>query len=242
MPGAEKDQVLQAMKLSDRLSINLEAPHSRALSYLAPRKNFETELLKPLHWIEEFRQSKSPHQAWNGKWPSSTTQFVVGAAGESDLDLLSTTANLYRHENISRIYFSSFTPFEDTPLENKPASPIRREFRLYQASFLIRDYGYSTEDLVYQNSGNLPLDLDPKLAWAQQHLIGRPIEINHAPYHILLRIPGIGPARAMSIITLRNQEKINSISILRKHNLISSLSTSYILINGKSPAQQLHLF
>ena len=242
MPGAEKDQVLQAMKLSDRLSINLEAPHSRALSYLAPRKNFETELLKPLHWIEEFRQSISPHQSWNGKWPSSTTQFVVGAAGESDLDLLSTTANLYRHENISRIYFSSFTPFEDTPLENKPASPIRREFRLYQASFLIRDYGYSTEDLVYQNSGNLPLDLDPKLAWAQQHLIGRPIEINHAPYHILLRIPGIGPARAMSIIALRNQEKINSFSLLRKHNMISSLSTPYILINGKFPAQQLHLF
>lgn len=242
MPGAEKDQVLQAMKLSDRLSINLEAPNSRALSYLAPSKDFETELLQPLHWIQEIRQTMSPHQAWNGKWPSSTTQFVVGAAGESDLDLLTTSENLYHREKISRTYFSSFTPIEDTPLENKPASPARREFRLYQASFLIRDYGYTIEDLVYQKSGNLPLDKDPKLAWAQQHLIERPIEINHAPKQSLLRIPSIGPARASSIINLRKQKKIRSFSILRKRNLISLQSAPYILIDGKSPAQQLQLF
>ena len=153
-----------------------------------------------------------------------------------------TTGGLQFDEKISRTYFSSFTPIENTPLENKPASPARREFRLYQASFLIRDYGFSTEDLIYRNSGNLPLDLDPKLAWAQQHLVERPIEINNAPKQNLLRIPGIGPTRARSIIALRSQVKISSFSLLRKHNLISPQSAPFILIDGKSPAQQLQLF
>ena len=91
MPGAKRGQVEQAMHLADRLSVNLEAPHAAALAILAPQKDLESELLAPLRWIHEIRRTTPPNKAWQGKWPSSTTQFVVGAAGETDLDLLSTT-------------------------------------------------------------------------------------------------------------------------------------------------------
>lgn len=242
MPGAEKDQVKEAMLLADRLSVNLEAPHSAALSILAPQKDFQNDLLNPLHWIEEVRSIISPSKSWNGSWPSSATQFVVGAAGESDLDLLSTTKTLYSKNGISRVYFSSFNPIENTPLENLAPSPPTREFRLYQASFLLRDYGFSAEDLVYKDSDNLLLEIDPKLAYAEQHLIHKPIEINTAPRSKLLRIPGIGPTRADHIISLRQKEPIQSFSKLQKMRLITPKTSPYILVNGKSSTLQIQLF
>jgi len=238
MPGAEKDQIKEAMLLSDRLSVNLEAPHSAALSILAPQKDFQNDLLNPLRWIDDIRSKTSPLKSWNGSWPSSATQFVVGAAGE----LLSTTENLYSQNGISRVYFSSFNPIENTPLENLSPSPPIRELRLYQASFLLRDYGFSVEDLVYKDSGNLSLEIDPKLAYAEQHLVHKPLEINTAPRSKLLRVPGIGPNRADNIISLRRNEPIHSFSKLQKMRLITSKSSPYILVNGKSPAFQLQLF
>jgi predicted DNA-binding helix-hairpin-helix protein len=242
MPGVEKDQIVQAMHLADRLSVNLEAPHPDALAILAPQKEFQTELISPLRWIHKIRRETSPAKAWKGIWPSSTTQFVVGAAGETDLDLLSTTEHLYRDSGVVRAYYSSFNPIQDTPLENLPPSPSRREFRLYQASYLIRDYGFTVEDLVYQDSGNLPREKDPKLVWAEQYLRGQPVEINTAPRSILLKVPGIGPARADQILAFRDKSPIKSISALWKLKLISQRSSPFILIDGKSPAQQIRLF
>jgi len=242
MPGAEQAQVEQAMLLADRLSVNLEAPHARALSILAPGKHLQEDLLDPLLWIEQIRQEKASQHAWNNRWPSSTTQFVVGAAGETDLDLLQMTENLSREAGITRAYFSSFNPIIDTPLENHEPSPPLREVRLYQAFFLLRDYGFKGKDLIFSKSGNLLLDQDPKLAWAEQNLLHDPIEINTAPKTRLLRIPGIGPKRADQIISLRRIHPIKSISSLQKKKLISPKSTPFLLVNGKSPAKQLNFF
>jgi predicted DNA-binding helix-hairpin-helix protein len=132
MPGAEREQVRAAMRLADRVSVNLEAPNAERLARLAPLKVFADELLKRLRWIEEIRQEP-------GRWPSSTTQYVVGAVGESDLELLTTTEYLHRQAGIARAYFSSFSPVPDTPLEDHPAASPQREHRLYQSSFLLRD-------------------------------------------------------------------------------------------------------
>ncbi|MGE5223630.1 MAG: radical SAM protein, partial [Omnitrophica WOR_2 bacterium] len=120
MPGAEKAQVERTMQLADRVSINLEAPNTRRLLALAPRKEFMEELLEPLKWVEEIRRRQPGYQGWKGYWPSTTTQFVVGAAGESDLELLQTTEYLYRQLRLKRAYFSAFSPVQDTPLENLP--------------------------------------------------------------------------------------------------------------------------
>ncbi len=101
-----------------------------------------------------------------------TTQFVVGAVDETDLELLSTTASLQNELHLGRAYFSAFRPVPDTPFENEPPTPPLRQHRLYQASFLLRDYGFDLEDLPFEPaSGNLPLTIDPKLAWARQNLV-----------------------------------------------------------------------
>jgi len=242
MPGAEKAQIERAMLLADRLSVNLEAPHAEALAVLAPQKDLASDLLAPLKWIQEIRKSKSPSRAWKGRWPSSTTQFVVGAAGETDLDILSTTAFLHKNSGISRAYYSSFNPIQGTPLENTAPSHPRREFRLYQAFFLLRDYGFTIEDLNYHNSGYLPLEKDPKSAWADQHLLHQPLEINLAPREQLLRVPGLGPKRVENILSLRRKGLLKSYAKLKKLRLITDKTAPYILLNGKSADRQLGLF
>ncbi len=162
MPGADKAQVEQAMLLANRVSINLEAPNPERLKILAPQKVFTEELLRPLRWVDEIRRSTPPTRSWNGYWPSSVTQFVAGGADESDVELLSTTSWLMKNVRLKRAYFSAFNPIRDTPMENKPATDPLREHRLYQASYLIRDYGFAMEELHFENGGNLPLHADPK--------------------------------------------------------------------------------
>jgi len=91
MPGAEKGQVERMMQLADRVSINLEAPNTERLAKLAPHKIFIEELFRPLKWVEEIRRSQPAYKFWNGRYPSTVTQFVAGGADESDLELLTTT-------------------------------------------------------------------------------------------------------------------------------------------------------
>ncbi|HNB54012.1 MAG TPA: hypothetical protein PK530_18840, partial [Anaerolineales bacterium] len=131
MPGSEHAQVERTMQLASRISVNLEAPNTARLEQLAPKKTFAEELLQPLIWAEEIRKTQSPHQTWNRRWPSSVTQFVVGAVGETDLDLLAPPENLYQQPRLQRAYYSAFSPVRDTPFENLPPEDPRREHRLY---------------------------------------------------------------------------------------------------------------
>lgn len=239
MPGAERDQVLRAMQLADRVSINLEAPNTQRLEKLAPRKQFLEELLQPLRWIEEIRRTQPGYLGWKGRWPSSVTQFVVGAVGENDLELLSTTAYLYSQLALKRTYFSAFNPIEDTPLENTPPTPEIRQNRLYEASFLLRDYGFGLEELPFDPSGNLPLNTDPKSAWASQNLSAAPIELNRASQQELLRIPGIGPKSATIILSARRQNKLRDVDDLRKLGIRAEKALPYILLDGRQPARQM---
>lgn len=242
MPGAEKAQVEEAMLLADRISVNLEAPNTKRLQMLAPHKDFTNELLQPLKWAEQIRREHSPYNAWNGAWPSTVTQFVVGGADESDLELLATTEQLHHQMALARAYFSAFNPISDTPLENKAPTLPLRQHRLYQASFLIRDYGFNLEEMPFEGDGNLPLQQDPKLAWAQRNLAGQPIEINSAPRELLLRIPGIGPKGVASILAARRQLKLRDLSQLTTLGIFARKAAPYILLDGHQPAHQLSLF
>ena len=238
MPGAEKAQVERAMQLADRVSINLEAPNTNRLARLAPHKQFLEELLQPLRWVEEIRRSQPACKGWAGRWPSTTTQFVAGGADESDLELLTTTAWLNRKVRLKRAYFSAFTPIRDTPLENKSATDPVREHRLYQASFLLRDYGFDLEEMPFTRDGFLPLQADPKLAWAQMNLTEQPIEINRADLRELLRLPGIGPVSARLILRLRKTSKIRDLSTVAKLGINPSRLSPFILLDGKRVWQQ----
>ena len=236
MPGAEHDQVAETMRWASRVSLNLEAPNESRLSILAPGKEFSGDLLERLRWVQALR-SRSPDIA-----PSVTTQFVVGPAGESDLELLLTCSHLYRDMGLARAYFSGFNPVTDTPFENHPPTVLRREQRLYQASFLLRDYGYDVEDLPFDTEGQLPLSEDPKLAWAKRHLQETPVEVNTADREMLLRVPGIGLKSADKILNARRRGTLRSPRDLRDLGIATKRVLPFVLLNGRRSPEQLSLW
>lgn len=242
MPGAEKEQIFRAMQLADRVSINLEGPDEKSLEQLAPHKVFFRELIEPLSLIEEIRNYYPPDLANKHKWPSSCTQFVVGAVGETDLELLQTTVQLQTKFKISRAYYSNFSPVIGTPFENLPPLHPMRQHRLYQAFFLLRDYHFDLEDFQFVPSGHLTLEKDPKIAWAENHLLHCPVEINRADFQQLIKVPGIGPLTAKKICNERINGKIRDISALKKMGISAARASKFIQLDGHRPAMQPGLF
>lgn len=238
MPGAEFDQIYRTMQLANRVSINLEAPNAKRLSLIAPRKSFTEQLMPPIQWINEIRQSSDPYYGWNHNWPSSSTQFVVGAAGENDEELLSTTDMLYHHYGVKRAYFSKFKPISDTPLEGNTFESPLRELRLYQASFLLRDYGFKLVEIPFDINGNIPSNEDPKYYWAKNNLTNSPLEINQAGKQELLRLPGVGPKYAQSILEKRRIHKITCLEDLKNIGINTNKIARFVLLNGKRPPYQ----
>jgi predicted DNA-binding helix-hairpin-helix protein len=238
MPGAEYEQVKRAIELADRVSLNLEGATAERLTALAPKKEFNTELLLRLKWAHEIRLKLPPHI----KKPSIVSQFVVGAVGDTDVELLSLSNKLYDQIKLSRVYYSAFGPVIQTPFENVPAVDSQREFRLYQASFLLRDYKWDVEDLNFTPSGNLDLAVDPKKAWAEANLRHAPIDVMHATREQLMRIPSVGPKTADDIIAARKRGRLDDISYLHKLGVNTKDASPYILMNGHLPPQQLRLF
>ena len=176
LPGASFSHVERAVQLATRVSVNLEAPNAERLARIAPRKDFTANLLQPMHWTKGLVEASGGHLVPAGQ----TTQFVVGAAGESDCEILITTVRLYKEIGLARAYFSAFQPVADTPLEGYAPTPPLREHRLYQSDWLLRQYDFTFEDLIFDEAGNLPREADPKIMWAQVHPERFPIEINHA--------------------------------------------------------------
>lgn len=242
MPGAEREQVRRAMALADRISVNLEAPNQAALTRLAPMKILLEELLQPLIWAAEIKRQESPRGNVNGRWPSLVTQFVVGAAGESDVELLGMTHQLNRRIGLQRAYFSAFHPVPDTPFENKAPENPWREHRLYQASFLLRDYGFEFEELPFGAAGNLPLETDPKVSWAKLNLSEAPVDVNQADRRALLRVPGIGPKGVDAILRERRRGALRELGDLRKLGVLAQRAAPFILLAGRRPAAQMRLF
>jgi predicted DNA-binding helix-hairpin-helix protein len=238
LPDAEEAQIERAVRLADRVSVNLEAPNAERLATLAPRKDFGQGLMDPL------RRAARAIARGQGRWTKLglTTQFVVGAVGESDRELLTTTQRLYDDLRLARAYFSAFSPVPDTPLEEHPAAPPARQHRLYQSDFLMRHYGFRFDEFIFDTEDSLPLNMDPKIAWAQAHPERFPVEVNRAPKATLLRVPGIGPICARRILQARQQSKLFFLSDLRKLGVVTSRAAPYVLLNGKRPPLQLSLF
>jgi predicted DNA-binding helix-hairpin-helix protein len=181
MPGAEQTQVETAATLANRLSINLEAPNAGRLQAIAPKKQFAEELVRPLQWLAQYR-AVQPHL----RYASTTTQFVVGT-GETDLELLATAAYLHRQLKLARTYYSAFRPIPDTPLEHLPPENPLRQHRLYQASFLFRDYGFDLEEDALYPGRLSAAGQRPKQAWAQLNLLENPVEVSRADRALLFK-------------------------------------------------------
>jgi len=239
LPGAQEAQVEQAGRLATRVSINLEVPSRSFLPAIAPDKLPE-EIASPLGFIRKYRLSGPRSWAPSG----FTTQFMVGAADETDRDILATTQALYGGMKASRVYYSAFQPVPGTPLEQAPSCPLWREHRLYQSDFLIRKYGFHVDELVFDDGGNLDETQDPKTAWARRHPERFPLEVNAAPPELLLRVPGIGPASARRIAAMRRRGKIRSLDQLRAAGALAGRAAPYLLLDGRAAArpEQLELF
>ena len=235
MPGAEYDQIRRTMQLADRVSVNLEGATAQRLALLAPKKDYWGELITRLQWVSQIRQREHLRA-------SVVTQFVVGAVGDTDLELLQVTDKLYNQMGLRRSYFSAFHPVSHTPFDGLMPTSAQREFRLYQASFLLRDYGWQIEDLPFQQDTNLPLGSDPKRIWADHNLLHAPVEINTASRNELLHIPGIGPVAADAIIQARRQAHLRELAHLSALGVRDVARTApYVLLNGQRPAYQLSL-
>ena len=258
LPGAEAAHVEAAVRLADRVSANLEGATPERLAKLAPKKQTEA-LMAPLRnaahmrrrlmesgeipsrrdrWSQGRPANTGPVRRWGNAWLGLSTQFVVGPAGESDRELLTTVQTLYDELHLSRTYYSAFTPVARTPLEGEPRTSPLREHRLYQADWLLRFYRFSAGELLFDLAGQLRTDVDPKAAWAAAHPEYFPIEVNRAPLAQLLRIPGIGPHSAGAIIEARRVAPLRETGDLRRLGARADQAAPYVLLDGKRPPYQ----
>lgn len=265
LPGAEDAHIERAVALADRVSVNLEAPTAGALAALAPLKRMDA-LVGPLRKAAEVRgkvvpasfdyvRRTAPDSAqdasaggfdagvrhaptWGNARLGMSTQFVVGPGGESDRELLFTAQLLYREIRLARAYYSAFNPVRDTPLEDETPTDPQREFRLYQADWLLRYYHFSTDELPFDAAGQLSREIDPKAAWAQAHPERFPVEVNAAPLAELVRIPGIGPHSARAIVQARRQSKLRELGDLRKLGARADRAAPFVTLAGQRPPYQ----
>ncbi|MBC9785644.1 putative DNA modification/repair radical SAM protein [Heliobacterium chlorum] len=237
IPGADRRLIEAAGSLVDRLSVNIELPTSEGLRRLAPQKKREN-ILKPMGQItskivenrEERRQfRRTPTFVPAGQ----TTQLIVGATPETDLQIFHLAEGLYRKFQLKRVYYSAYVPvMRDPKLPAIPAPPLLREHRLYQADWLLRFYGFTAGEILDGSQPNLDLDVDPKTGWALRNLHSFPVEINRADYETLLRVPGIGVKSANRIITARRVRRIE-FEHLAKMGIVLKRARYFITCNGK---------
>lgn len=225
LPGASDAETEKAVELANRVSLNMEAPSAVHLARLSKTKNYATEIMGGISRIHRHVLHKPG--------VSHSTQFIVGAAQESDQDILYSAERLYDSYGLKRAYFSSFQPVPGTPLDGINGTPLIREHRLYQADFLFRYYGYNIKDLAFDPGGNLDLTIDPKHAYALRHPELFPLEINRASLEELLRIPGIGPRSARKILLLRKESYFHSIEELARIGVVTKRALPFMLLQGK---------
>jgi predicted DNA-binding helix-hairpin-helix protein len=246
LPGSEPAQVEEAARLANRISVNLEAPSDAHVHRLTLDKNFSGDLLPKLEHAGRLLAARR-HVPDALPAAGTTTQFVVGAAGERDREILTVVDRLERRRLLHHAHFSAFQPVAGTPLEHLPPTPAVRELRLYQAEHLLRRYGFALGELAFGTDGNLDLEHDPKTAWAQTQPAFFPLEITRAPYEALLRVPGLGPATARALVESRRTTTLRGREDLRAAGVDMVRAGYYLTLRGRRlaaapPPEQLRLF
>ena len=163
-----------------------------------------------------------------------TTQMIIGAGGETDQSILTTSENLYRTFKMKRVYYSAYIPVMDSPIlpDRNTAPPLAREHRIYQADWLLRFYGFTVSELFNEENANLDPDLDPKVTWALRNLEEFPVEINRASYEMLMRIPGIGAVSARRIIRQRKLAPVK-FEDLKKMGVVMKRAKYFLTCSGR---------
>ena len=225
MPGTRPDEVERAATLADRVSLNLEAPNGERLKQIAPQRSWAS-ILEPMAFVRDARGE--------GRLPAGqATQLVVGAAEESDREVVAAATRMYDEFMMRRVYFNAFRPQPGTPMAERDPTPFVRQQRLQEADWLVRHYGFKPAELPFDDADNLPLQLDPKFAWAIDHPERFPIEVNTAGREELLRVPGIGPISLERILAMRGQVRFREVDHLRKLGVVAEKARHFLLFDGR---------
>ena len=239
MPGTEYEFVEAAHRLGTRLSVNIETPTAGMMRKLSEMKELDRDILAPMRWIDRLTRRES-----NGA-VGQATQFVVGAAGESDLDIFKRMDQLYTEWKLKRVYYAAFRPVRHTPLEEHPHTPMAREHRLYQIDWLKRVYGFSNDEMgpAFDEDGLLPLESDPKTNIAVHNIDAFPVDVNSATRERLLRVPGVGPTSAQRILAARRGHAIDTWRALQAMGVVRKRAWPFLVFPGHRPprARQLKL-
>ncbi len=236
IPGAGKELVREAGLYADRLSVNIEIPSEQNLKVLAPEKNYPSVLTPMLQIKEGIVQYKAESKIFKNTPlfapAGQSTQLIIGATPDSDKQILSLASGLYSKNNLKRVYYSGYNPTNlyDKRLPVITMPPLKRENRLYQSDWLMRFYQFSVDEIVTDDFPNLDLAIDPKLSYALRNPHLFPIDVNNADYHMLLRIPGVGPKSAKMILTARRHRRLNS-EHLRKIGVVLKRAKYFITCN-----------
>lgn len=211
IPGASAAAIEESVSLATAVSLNIETPGAKHLAKLSGRKRFIEDIIEPIKLISRLTDRGNKYSR-----VKQTTQFVVGAAEETDSEIVKYMWGLYDRLHLKRIYFSAYQKGlgHNSIDENKMQRPdevFMREHRLYQVDFLMRKYGFTESDICFDKTGNLSLEIDPKEQWARLHPDYFPVDVNKASKYQLLRVPGMGDVTVSRILEKRKTSRIKSI-------------------------------
>jgi putative DNA modification/repair radical SAM protein len=241
IPGADDALIRRLGLLADRMSVNIELPSHQSLEKLAPDKT-KNSILRPMGFIrsaivessaELVRYHSAPRFAPAGQ----STQMIIGATPDTDFQILRLTQSLYRKYALKRVFFSAYMPVQSDSLlpsiDTKP--PLLREHRLYQADWLLRFYGFEASELLDETHQSFNPLIDPKCNWALNHMEQFPVEVNTAPYELLLRVPGVGVKSAQRIVAARRRTSLD-FDGLRRIGVVLKRAQYFLLCRGRAAA------
>ena len=239
IPGASPALLEQLGGLADRMSVNIELPSQKSLALLAPQKSRE-KILGPMAQIRDGIRENGKELVKYRHAPKfvpagQSTQMIIGATPESDRQILLLTEGLYRKYTLKRVFFSAYIPMvnhRNLPARNTPP-PLLREHRLYQADWLLRFYGFRAGEILDENHPDFDPLLDPKCNWALNHMEQFPVEVNRAPYEMLLRVPGVGVRSAKRILSARRYAALD-FEGLKKLGVVLKRARFFLTCKGKS--------
>ncbi|MBS6764458.1 MAG: putative DNA modification/repair radical SAM protein [Clostridium sp.] len=239
IPGADQELIHRVGFLADRMSVNLELATAESLRLLAPHKS-RKNILAPMRLVQQKHNDNKQEIVQYKNAPrfvpaGQSTQMIIGAAPETDYQILNVAESLYKKFELKRVFYSAFVSVnEDSalPARTGEGPPLLREHRLYQADWLLRYYRFEAGELLDEKNPNFNIFLDPKCDWALKHLEYFPVEVNRADYNTLLRVPGIGVKSASRIVKARRMGTLQ-FEDLKKMGVVLKRALYFLTCNGR---------
>ena len=225
IPGACDAAIEEAVSLSSTVSVNIETPGEKNLAKVSSKKDYLRDIIRPIKLISKLTGRGNRYEK-----VKQTTQFIVGAAGEKDSEIVKYMWGLYDRLRMHRVYFSAYQQKlgDESIAAERAGDMFMREHRLYQVDFLLRKYKFTESDIVFEQGGDLSLSIDPKQAWAKRHPERFPVDVNRASKLELLRVPGLGPVTVSRILQRRRQVRLGGIEDIGRPGVLLKKAGGYL--------------